>query len=96
MNQIIPSSAFKLGKGADALKTYTYYGESGKPVHCYYCPNCTTHVYHHQTALGDKYILRTVLLPKLKNNPVHAEIFGKAKMTWEPEIATTFDTLPPE
>ncbi|KAF2815975.1 uncharacterized protein BDZ99DRAFT_505572 [Mytilinidion resinicola] len=65
MNQIIPSSAFKLGKG-------------GKPVHCYYCPNCTTHVYHHQTVLGDKYILRT------------------AKMPWEKEVATTFETLPPD
>ncbi|KAF2491950.1 hypothetical protein BU16DRAFT_467365 [Lophium mytilinum] len=96
MNQIIPASALKLGKGGDALKAYTYYGESGKPVHCYYCPNCTTHVYHHQTILGDKYILRTVLLPKLRNNGVAAEIFGKAKMSWEKEVATTFETMPPE
>lgn len=95
MNQIIPSSALKLGKGGDALKTFTYYGESGKsdplhvtlataehvvdsprgvfnvlkialiaetrlgkPVHCYYCPNCTIHVYHHQTIMGDKSTLR--------------------------------------
>lgn len=43
MNQIIPKANFKLTKGDEALKSFTYYGESGKPVYCYYCPNCTTH-----------------------------------------------------
>ena len=23
---------------------------AGKDVHCYYCPKCTTHVYHHQVS----------------------------------------------
>ena len=34
MNQIIPKANFKLTKGGEALKSFTYYGESGEwPVH---------------------------------------------------------------
>lgn len=65
----------------------------------YYCKNCTTHVYHHQEALGaDTIILRTVLLNDgglgagLK--PA-AEIYGKARFGWEKEVAQTFETMPP-
>ncbi|KAA6416065.1 MAG: hypothetical protein FRX48_00784 [Lasallia pustulata] len=93
LNQIVPESDLKITKGT--TKTYTYYGESGKPVNCYYCPNCTTHVYHHQTVMGDKLVVRTVLLDGGKDLKPAAEIFGKAKMSWEPEVAQTFDTLPP-
>ncbi|EOD48466.1 hypothetical protein GTA08_BOTSDO11609 [Neofusicoccum parvum] len=97
LNQIIPKSALKFTAGGDSLKTYTYTGESGKPVNCYYCPNCTTHPYHHQTALGDdKIVLRTGLLDEGKQFKPAAEIFGKAKLSWEKEVATTFETLPPE
>ncbi|KAI4131677.1 MAG: hypothetical protein LQ347_002869 [Umbilicaria vellea] len=93
LNQIIPENDLKITKGS--TKTYTYYGESGKPVNCNYCPNCTTHVYHHQTVMGDKIVVRTVLLDGGKGFKPAAEIFGKAKMSWEPEVAQTFDTLPP-
>jgi len=68
---------------------------SGNPVHCYYCPNCTTHVYHHQTVMGPKVVVRTVLLDGGKDWKPHAEIYGKAKMNWEKEVAHTFETLPP-
>ena len=30
MNQIIPKANFKLTKGGEALKSFTYYGESGE------------------------------------------------------------------
>jgi hypothetical protein len=52
LNQIVPKQNFKVTKGA--LKDYTYAGDSGNKVHCYYCPNCTSHAYHHQEILGDK------------------------------------------
>ncbi|MCJ1301177.1 hypothetical protein MMC08_003976 [Hypocenomyce scalaris] len=93
LNQIIPQNDIKITKGSP--KTYTYYGDSGKPVNCYYCPNCTTHVYHHQQVMGDKVVVRTVLLDGGKDFKPAAEIFGKAKMNWEPEVAQTFETLPP-
>ncbi|KAJ9636252.1 hypothetical protein H2201_006230 [Coniosporium apollinis] len=99
LNQIIPKDSLKFTKGGDELKKYTYSGESGKEVHCYYCPNCTTHPYHHQTALGDdKIVLRTVLLTPEGTTEFQpaAEVFGKAKMSWEKEVATTFETLPPQ
>ena len=70
---------------------------AGKSVKCYYCPKCTTHIYHHQEVMGpDTIIARTVLLDGARQNfGVGAEIYGKAKMKWEPEVAQTFETLPP-
>ncbi|CAK1357801.1 unnamed protein product [Cercospora beticola] len=97
MNQIIPKSALNITKGGEPSK-YTYYGDSGKAVNCYYCPHCTTHIYHHQEVMGpDTIVARTGLLKEGRDKfPVGAEIFGKAKMSWEPKIAETFETLPPE
>ena len=69
----------------------------GKAVNCYYCPKCTTHIYHHQEVMGpDTIIARTGVLKEGRDNfKVSAEIYGKAKMPWEKEVAQTFDTLPP-
>jgi hypothetical protein len=64
-------------------------------VNCYYCPNCTTHVYHHQTVMGDKIVVRTILLDNGKSIQPGAEIYGKARLPWEKEVAQTFETLPP-
>lgn len=71
---------------------------TGNDVNCYYCPNCTTHIYHHQTVMGpDTIILRTGLLTEgRKSFEPAAEIFGKDKMSWEKEVATTFPVLPPQ
>ncbi|GAB7356419.1 hypothetical protein MBLNU459_g7191t1 [Dothideomycetes sp. NU459] len=98
LNQIIPKSALKITKGGNVLKSYTYKGDSGKDVNCYYCPNCTTHVYHHQLALGpDTIILRTGLLTEgRKTFEPAAEIFGKDRLPWEKEVAKTFEVLPPQ
>lgn len=44
----------------------------------------------------DKIVIRTGMFPQgLKEFKPAAEIFGKAKLAWEPEIAQTFDTMPP-
>jgi hypothetical protein len=44
----------------------------------------------------DTIILRTGMLPEgLKEFKPAAEIFGKAKLPWEKEVAQTFETLPP-
>jgi hypothetical protein len=69
----------------------------GKGVHCYFCPNCTSHVYHLQEVMGGKdIVLRTGLLTEgIKSFQPAAEIFGKAKLGWEKEVASTFDTMPP-
>ena len=45
----------------------------------------------------DTIIARTALLAEGRRNfPVGAEIYGKAKMNWEKEVATTFEVLPPQ
>lgn len=65
-------------------------------MNCYYCPNCTSHVYHHQTVLGPKIVVRTSLLKDSKGFPVAAEIFGKDQLKWQPKIAETVFEGPPE
>ncbi|MDI1490194.1 MAG: hypothetical protein OHK93_001394 [Ramalina farinacea] len=94
MNQMSNEGDLKITKGT--TKTYTYTGDSGKPVNCYYCPNCTSHVYHHQTVLGPKIVVRTSLLKDSKGFPVAAEIFGKDQLKWQPKIAETVFEGPPE
>jgi len=43
----------------------------------------------------DTIVVRTILLDGgMKFKPA-AEIFGKAKMPWEPQVAETHETLPP-
>ena len=44
----------------------------------------------------DTIIVRTILLEGGKSFKPAAEIYGKAKMNWEPQVATTFETLPPQ
>lgn len=62
---------------------------------CFYCGNCTSHIYHHQAIMGNDIIVRTILLKDGKSLPPGAEIYGKARLSWEKEVATTFDTTPP-
>jgi hypothetical protein len=38
LNQIIPKDALKITKGGDALKKYTYYGDSGAIHRSLYSP----------------------------------------------------------
>ena len=71
-------------------------GDSGKAVHCYFCSICTASPIHWQEVNGpDTLILRTALLPDAKGWNVSAAIYGKEKYAWEPEIAKTFELLPP-
>ncbi|KAF2273105.1 uncharacterized protein EI97DRAFT_189951 [Westerdykella ornata] len=96
LNQIVPRENVQVTKGEESLGCYTYTGNSGKPVHCYYCPNCTAHIYHHQTVLGDdKIVLRTGLLDDgLERFEPKAEVWGKARLPWEKEVAETYEMLP--
>lgn len=70
---------------------------AGNSVNCYYCPKCTTHIYHHQEVMGPDTIIARTGIPTdaRKKFPVAAEIYGKDKLNWEPKIAETFDVLPP-
>ncbi|KAK5679046.1 hypothetical protein LTR17_021245 [Elasticomyces elasticus] len=80
MNQIIPKSALKITQGGEP-SNYQYKGDSGSSV---------------EVMGPDTIILRTSLIPEGRSDwDVGAEIYGKAKMKWEKEIATTFETLPP-
>ncbi|TKA71267.1 hypothetical protein B0A55_07340 [Friedmanniomyces simplex] len=66
-NQIIPREDLVMTRGEPAC--YIYIGASGKKVRCYFCPTCTSHVYHHQDAMPGKVIVRTLLLKGGKTCP---------------------------
>ncbi|KAF3937509.1 hypothetical protein ABW19_dt0205202 [Dactylella cylindrospora] len=93
LNMIAPIEKCKVTKGE--LKVYTYKGDSGNPTHCYYCGNCTAHPWHHQTVQGPVYVVRTALLKDADKLPVSAEIYGKDRWSFQPEVAHTFELTPP-
>ncbi|KAI9773169.1 MAG: hypothetical protein M1840_008290 [Geoglossum simile] len=94
LNMIIPQSSLNVTKGKDDLKVYTYHGDSGKPVHCYYCPNCTSHIYHHQTSVEGKFIARTIFFEGSKDFIPVLDVYGEDRLSWVPEIAKTSETAP--
>lgn len=62
----------------------------------YATPNKRANGFADQEVMGpDTIVVRTVLLDGGKSFKPAAEIFGKARMSWEKEVATTHDTLPP-
>ncbi|KAI7355122.1 hypothetical protein KC320_g2992 [Hortaea werneckii] len=79
-NQIIPRGNLSVTKGE--LGCYTYTGASGKKVRCYFCPTCTSHVYHHQEVMPEKVIVRTLLLEGGSDMPATGEIFPEGKLAW--------------
>ncbi|MCJ1231595.1 hypothetical protein MMC12_008273 [Toensbergia leucococca] len=89
LNQIIDKKDLKINKGTPAL--YTYTGASGKSVQCFFCPTCTSHIYHHQAIMGDKIIVRTILLDGGNQMKATAEIFGEGRLPW---VGDLVDTLP--
>ncbi|PMD24367.1 hypothetical protein NA56DRAFT_567320, partial [Hyaloscypha hepaticicola] len=83
-NQIIPKEAISILTGSP--KVYSYTGASGKPVQCFYCGNCTSHIYHHQAVMPDKIIIRTLLLNGGPEMPATGEIFGEGRLSWVEEL----------
>lgn len=55
-------------------------------------PPGTTHVFHHEKVLGDRYTVHTLLFDdeKIKTRPIEMELFGKHRMSYQPEIAKTY------
>jgi len=96
LNLAIPEERLKVTKGADALKVYTYHGDSGNAVHCYYCPDCTSHIYHNQTINKGNIVARTIFFEGSKDFKPLIEVYGKDRLSWVPEVATTFETSPPQ
>ena len=45
--------------------------------------------------MGDKIVVRTGLLQGSKSFKVAAEIYGKDRLGWQPEVAHTFEGAPP-
>lgn len=89
-NQIIDKSELVITKGTP--KVYTYQGASGKDVRCFYCGNCTSHVYHHQDAMPEKVIVRTLLLDGGSGMPATGEIFAEGRLGWVRDLQESIGT----
>jgi hypothetical protein len=101
-NQIVPKDALKILSGSPKVYTYTGASGKhfqyefkleqyllifiGKPVQCFYCGNCTSHIYHHQAVMPDKIIIRTLLLSEGPEMPATGEIFGEGRLSWVKEL----------
>ena len=83
-NQIIAKQDLQIIQGS--LSKYTYTGASGKPVDCYFCGNCTSHVYHEQAAMPGKVIVRTLLLDGGEEFAVEGEIFREGRLNWAGDL----------
>ncbi|KAF2719002.1 hypothetical protein K431DRAFT_287177 [Polychaeton citri CBS 116435] len=83
-NQIIPQEDLSITKGSP--RVYTYKGASGKDVRCFFCGNCTSHIYHHQDAMPDKVIVRTLLLDGGQQMPATGEIFAEGRLSWVQDL----------
>jgi len=55
-------------------------------VQCFYCGNCTSHIYHYQAVMPDKIIIRTLLLNGGPEMPATGEIFGEGRLNWVREL----------
>lgn len=79
-NQIIPAADLTITAGSP--QKYTYTGASGKPVDCFFCGKCTSHVYHQQAAMPGKVVVRTLLLEGAEEWDVGGEIFSEGRLGW--------------
>ena len=83
-NYIVPREALTILKGRPS--EYAYKGASGKDVHCYFCPRCTSHIYHHQDAMPEKVIVRTLLLDGGNDLAAGGEIFAEGALSWAQDL----------
>jgi len=83
-NYIVPREALTILKGK--VGEYEYTGASGKAVHCYFCPRCTSHVYHHQDAMPENVIVRTLLLDGGNELEAGGEIFAEGALGWAQDL----------
>ncbi|KAL1620470.1 hypothetical protein SLS56_009649 [Neofusicoccum ribis] len=91
-NYIVPREHLRITKGSPSV--YTYQGASGKDVRCHFCPTCTSHIYHHQDAMPDKVIVRTLLLEGGNDLEAGGEIFPEGKLKWVRDLEESLEPVP--
>jgi hypothetical protein len=88
-NYIIPIADFTVSRGSERLKVYEYQGASGRNVSCYYCENCTSHIYHVQQRDPNSAIIRTLLLESGNAMGASGEIFSEGALGWARDLRST-------
>lgn len=71
---------------------------SGNNTDCFFCSTCGAMPYKIQHIMSsDKIVIRTGLLKDTKKwGKPQAEIYGKDKADWQPQVAEAlFETVPP-
>ncbi len=83
-NFIVPKECITITRGNP--REYAYQGASGKDVHCFFCTRCTSHIYHHQDAMPEKIIVRTLLLDGGNELEAGGEIFAEGALDWAQDL----------
>jgi len=91
-NYIVPRENLEIIKGNPSV--YAYKGASGKFVHCYFCPTCTSHIYHHQDVAPENIIVRTLLLDGGNDLDVGGEIFPEGQLAWANDLRNALNPTP--
>ncbi|KAG0134745.1 Mss4-like protein [Tuber indicum] len=88
VNMVVPKDGVDITKGKGTERIYTYIGQSGKDVDCYFCPNCTTHVFHHQKVSPDKLVMRPGLWDNeaAQKAKIVREVFARHRCPFQPMI----------
>jgi len=98
LNTIVSSDSLKFTKGEDQLKKYTYKGDSGNDTDCFFCTTCGSVPYKIQHIMGPgKVVIRGSLLKDSDEwGKPAAEVYGKDKAEWQPQVGgAIFETVPP-
>ncbi|KAI3397932.1 hypothetical protein diail_10101 [Diaporthe ilicicola] len=88
---IVPKEDLKVTKGRPSV--YTYKGAIGRDVRCFFCPTCTSHIYH-QDAMADKVIVRTLLLEGGNDFEAGGEIVPGGKLSWVQDLNDSLEPVP--
>ncbi|KAF2094207.1 hypothetical protein NA57DRAFT_80622 [Rhizodiscina lignyota] len=74
-NCIIPESSFKLGGSIEPKVYISPHGDSGKPIHLYFCPTCSTSMYAMPEAFPGIVVVKTGVLDREEGEEDPLDLF---------------------
>jgi hypothetical protein len=80
VNAILPSSAFKITKGAP--KRYTAVADSGRTLHRYFCADCGSALYSQREANPEMVVVRAGSFDDPPDMRITANIWTKSARPW--------------
>ena len=94
MSLVLPKDAFRVTRGEP--KTFTRKAQSGRDVHCGFCPDCGTRIYHDPVYLEGTINIKPGTLDDTSWLDPAAHVWTGSKQAWVPipEGARCFEGQP--